>query len=63
MNGAISGWQAVTNSAPQGPVLGPDLFYISIADLDARVEHVFTKSADDTKLEGAVDSLNGQEAL
>lgn len=63
VNGAISGWQAVTNSAPQGPVLGPDPFYIFIDDLDAGVEHIFSKFADDTKLEGAVDSLKGQEAL
>ncbi|PKU30610.1 rna-directed dna polymerase from mobile element jockey-like [Limosa lapponica baueri] len=63
VNSSMSKWQPVTSGAAQGSVVGLVLFNIFVGDMDSGIECTFSEFAIDTKLCGAVDTLEGRDAI
>jgi len=63
VNGSMSKWRPVTSGVPQGSVVALAMFNIFVGNMDSGIKHTLSKSADDTKLCGAVNMLEERYAI
>ncbi|GAB0176077.1 mitochondrial enolase superfamily member 1 [Grus japonensis] len=63
INDSMSKWRSVTSGVPQGYILEPVLFYIFVGNMDSGIKCTLSRFADNTKLCGMVDMLEGRDAI
>ena len=62
LNSLVSKWRLAMSGIPQELMLGPVLFNV-VGIVGSGIECTLSKFADDTKLSGAVDMLEGRDAI
>ncbi|GAB0178561.1 gastrin-releasing peptide receptor [Grus japonensis] len=63
VNSSMSKWRTVASGVPRKLVLGSALFNIFVSDKESGIECTLSKFADDTKLYGVVNMLEGRDAI
>jgi len=61
--GSMSKWRPVMSGIPHGSVLGLVLFNIVVGGMDSGIECTLSKSVNHTKLSGAVNMVEGRNAI
>ncbi|GAB0208441.1 hypothetical protein GRJ2_003309800 [Grus japonensis] len=59
----MSKWRTGTSGIPQGLVLGPALLNMFVSNMDSGIKCTLSKFADNTKLCGVVETLEGRDAI
>jgi len=59
----MSKWRLVMTGIPLGSVLGPVLCNIFVGNMGSGIDCILSKFSDDTKLRGAVGTLEGRDAI
>lgn len=59
----MSKWKGVISGVPRWSILGPVLFNVFVNDIDNKIEYTLCMFADVTKLSGAVNSIQGWDAI
>ncbi|PKU30852.1 rna-directed dna polymerase from mobile element jockey-like [Limosa lapponica baueri] len=63
VNSSMSKWKPVISGVPQRSVLRPVLFNVFVGNMDSGIECTPSKFANDTKLCGVVNTLEGGDAI
>ena len=63
INCSMSKWNLMTSGILQGLVLDPVLFNIFVGDMDSGIKCTLSRFGDDTKVNGAVDMLEGRDVI
>ena len=61
ISGSMSTWNLIRSNVLHGPFQA--FHNIFTSDVDSGIERILSKSADNTKLSGAADTIEGRDAI